>query len=526
MLPEMIAACGRNLAGKTAFIQGSRAATWGDMHLRSSRLASAMRGLGIQRGDTVAILSQERIEVYEHWFASIKAGTVRTGINWRYATAQMIHILMDCRPAMLLVDSHCVSSVGPLTETLNMIGCKVVGFGDGHGLALDYEKLLEEAADTFEPVKYFGEEAVLCTYTSGTTGKPKGVLHKESGVALAMLHTVLSIGISPDDVWYRPNQSSWVVLIGNSAGLANGMTMVIPDGVFELTAFMRDVERLRVTVALLVPTSLARLLDEYRSGHHDLSSLRCLIYGGGPITPRLLRETMQTLKCELIQVYGLTEATWASYLRHADHQQAFKDRPELLGSAGRVALHFEADIRDDEGRSLPAGEVGTLWLKSACVMKGYLNMPELTQSVLHPDGWLATHDIACIDQDGYLFLKDRKNFLIVTGGVNVHASAVEAVLAENTAVREVAVVGLPDEQWGEAVTAVVVRADTEEGKALDEAGILASCTGRLSRMEAPKRILFALELPRNFTGKIDKLTIRESLIRSAAESAAEPAPLS
>lgn len=518
MLPEMIAACGRNYPNKTAFIQGSRTATWHEMDQRSTRLASAMLTLGAKQGDAVAILAQERVEVYEHWFACLKAGVVRVGINWRYAIREMLHILTDCRPVILLVDAHCAQSLVGLEPTLRAIGCKIVGFGDGHNLPIDYESLLTSASPDFQPFRYDGEETVLYTYTSGTTGVPKGVMIKESGVRAAILHTALASGVTPDDVWYRPNQSSWVVLIGNSAGLANGMTMVIPDGIFEVRSFLTDVERLRVTVALLVPTSLLRMLEEYRSGDYDLSSLRCLIYGGGPISPRLLRETYETLGCALVQTYGLTEATWATYLRHDDHLRGFAASPELLLSAGRFALHFEAEIRDDEGRTLARGELGTLWLRGPCVMKGYLNLPELTRTVLKPDGWLITHDVGYIDDQGYLFLKDRKNFLIVTGGVNVYASAVEAVLTESAAIREVAVVGVPDERWGEIVVAVVVRSKGSATPPFDEAEMRAICTGKLSKMEIPKRLVFVQELPRTFTGKVDKLQIRRALISEAAST--------
>lgn len=521
MLPEMITACGRNYPNKRAFVQGSRSATWSEMDERSSRLGNAFRALGIGRGNVVAILSQERLEVYEHWFATIKLGAIRVGINWRYSTREMIHILTDCRPTLLLVDSHCVSSIPPLQETLTNIGCAVIGFGADHGLPFDYETLLARASPTLEPVMYRGDEPVLYTYTSGTTGSPKGVIMSERAVANAILFTALSAGVRPDDIWYRPNQSSWVVLIGNSAGLANGMTMVIPDGVFQVTSFLRDIERLGVTVALLVPTSLRRMLEEHRSGNYSLSSLRCLIYGGGPIAPKLLRETLETLKCELVQTYGLTEATWATYLRHGDHMLGMRERPELLRSAGTFAPHFEASIRDDDGNVLEPGEVGTLWLKGPCVMSGYLNLPEATREVLKPGGWLVTHDIGCIDRDGYLYLKDRKSFLIVTGGVNVHASSVEAALAEHPAVREVAVVGLPDEEWGEIVTAVVVPAQHLPSEKAYAEALIAFCKGRLSKMETPKRVAVADELPRNFTGKLDKLRIRSELMQRLS---GEPRP--
>ena len=509
MLPEMIAACGRNLPRKAAFVQGRRTATWRQMDERSSRFASALGTLGIGTGQVVGILSQERIEVYEHWFGCLKAGAVRVGINWRYAAREMKHILLDCRPRLLLVDAHCATCLPDLATTLADIGCLVAGFGDGHGQPLDYETLLASARAEFEGVRYTGDETVLITYTSGTTGSPKGVMVSERAARTAMLYTAMFAGVAADDIWYRPNQSSWIVLIGNSCGLANGMTMVIPDGVFEVKSFLRDIERLRVTVALLVPTSLQRMLDEYRTGGYDLSSLHTLIYGGGPISPRLLRQAKQELGCKMVQVYGLTEATWVSYLRDDDHLAGFADRPELLESAGTIAMHFEASIRDDDGRPLPNGQIGTLWLRSPCVMNGYLNLPELTASVLKPGGWLVTHDMGCLDDAGYLFLKDRKNFLIVSGGMNVYGSAVEAVLAEHPAIREIAVIGLPDDHWGEVVTAVVVL--TPQGR-LDHEGMRSFCDGKLARMEVPKRLVLVDELPRTFTGKIDKVRIRKLLL--------------
>lgn len=508
MLLEMIAACGRNFATKTAYVQGGRSISWGGLDRRSSALAASLRAMGAGPGRVAAILSQERLEVYEHWFACIKAGAIRVGINWRYAPAQMKHILSDCRPSVLFVDAQCVASLAPLRETLDAIGCRVVGFGPNHGQALDYESVLAAGAGgSNERVTYCGEEPVLYTYTSGTTGSPKGVIISERAVATAIVQCALQVGLRPDDLWYRPNQSSWVVLVGNCANLANGATMVIPDGVFDVKGFLSDVERLKISLALLVPTSLRRVLDEVCAGRHDLSSLRCLVYGGGAIAPQLVRETFDTLGCTLVQTYGLTEATWATYLQHADHVRALRERPELLSSAGRFAPHFDASIRDDEGRPLPAGEIGTLWLKGPCVMNGYLNQPQLTREALK-DGWLVTHDMGCIDEEGYLFLKDRKNFLIVTGGVNVYGSAVEAALAEHPAVHEVAVVGIPDPEWGEAVAAAVV---LRVGATLRADELLRSCSGRLARMEMPKRVAFVGELPKTFTGKVDKLEIRRML---------------
>ena len=515
----MVRACGRNLPEKTAFIQGDRKATWAQMEQRAGKHAAMFNQLGLERGDVSAILSQERIEVYEHWFGCMLAGNVRVGINWRYSEREMIHLLNDCRPKLLLVDANCIEKLPALADTLKEIGCQLVGFGEGHGLDLDMETLFSGITERPEPVHYDGDEVVLYTYTSGTTGLPKCVMLTEVGVRMAILNTTLAFGISPDDIWYRPNQSSWVVLVGNSAGLASGVTMVIPDGVFSTEGFLSDIEKHKVTVALLVPTSLGRMLEEARGGAYDLSTIRLMIYGGGPVVPQLIRETMDTLQCDMLQTYGMTEATggWISFLTPEDHRIGQRDKPELLSSAGRVGLHFEVVIRDDDNNPLETGEIGTVWLRGDCVMKGYLHMPEETAETLHSDGWMSTNDVGYLDAEGYLFLKDRKKFLIITGGVNVYASAVEAVLAEHPAVKTVAVVGVPDRDWGEAIQAVVIG---EDGAALDPEHMIEFCRTRLARMEVPKRIWFVDELAMTFTGKVNKPKIKEMLVEKiAAENA-------
>ncbi len=513
MLPEMIKACSRNLPHKAAFLQGKRSITWREIDARSSRLALVMKACGMGRGDVTAIISHERLEVYEHWFASIKTGGIRIGINWRYSATEMAHILKDCCPKVLLVDAACADKVPEIEAELKEIGCTVIGFGDGHGLSLDYETLLSDTSGDFDAVVYSGDETVLYTYTSGTTGVPKGVMISERAVATALTNTALSLGVEKDDIFYRPAQSSWVVLVGHSSGLANGFTTVIPDGVFDVSTFLSDIARLKVTRTVLVPTVLQRILDEYRAHEYDITSLRTMIYGASPITPRLLRETMETLNCEIAQLYGLTEASggYVSYLRYSDHLRGLTDRPELLSSAGQIGLHFEANIRDDNGNVLAPGEIGTLWLKGDSIMKGYLNMPDLTDAVLFPGGWLCTHDIGYIDDEGYLFLKDRKQSLIITGGVNVFATTVETVIAELAAVKEVAVLGVPDDEWGEIIVAAI---NLYDGVELSKEEVNIHCSNKLSRMECPKRIHFVDEIPKTMNGKIFKGKLKEFLINA------------
>jgi acyl-CoA synthetase (AMP-forming)/AMP-acid ligase II len=296
----------------------------------------------------------------------------------------------------------------------------------------------------------------------------------------------------------------------NCYNLGNGMTVVIPDGSFKVDTFLRDVERFRVTVALLVPTMIHRAIAEYQAGKHDLSSLRMLMYGSSPATPKLIRDAREAFKVDMMQTYALTESTggWVTYLTEEDHKLALESEPELLKSVGRVGIHFDCSIRDDEGRPLPPGSKGEIWLRGSTVMKGYLNMPKESAEALK-DGWLRTNDIGCMDERGYVYLLDRQKFMIITGAVNVFPTTVEAVLIEHPAIQEVAVVGVPHPEWGEAVVAVVARRPTHMDASV--ADIIAFCNGKLSKQETPKHVVFVNELIKTSNAKVKKTEIRKWL---------------
>jgi acyl-CoA synthetase (AMP-forming)/AMP-acid ligase II len=228
---------------------------------------------------------------------------------------------------------------------------------------------------------------------------------------------------------------------------------------------------------------------------------------------------MQEFGCELQQWYGATEgaAGWFSILHHEDHLRALASDPGLLQSCGRPTVHTEIAIVSEAGQRLPANEVGEIAVRSETLMSGYLGLPDETRQVLREPGWLRTGDMGRIDEDGYLYLVDRKKFMIITGGYNVYPVVVENVLAEHPAVREAAVVGVPDERWGEAVGALVVSDGTVTGEDL-----MLFCTGRLARFEVPKHVVLVDRLPRGATGKVLKRAVREQLLPLSAAPATLP----
>lgn len=502
----MLARISRNYGKKTAFHCGSASRTWAEMNERSDRLASGLLSQGAERGDSVALFGQDSLEVFEHYFACMKSGLVRVSINWRYAPNELAHILKDCGAKIVLVRAGLEE---PLQEALRIAGlagsCVVVGYGEGHTQEVDYEELVT-SAPPLAPMDLDPNDPLVISYTSGTSGVPKGVVHSGRTVAAIIYQGAVSRGLTTDDVWYAPLASSWMACVLSMIGLANGMTTVVMDRRFDIDTFIEEVQRHQVTATLLVPTMIKRLMDRCEGRPEVLSSIRLLAYGSAPITVELVERIKRTLACRMIQSYGLTEGGWVSHLTQRDHDRATESKPELLRSVGRPGGMYEISIRGDDGEELPAGEIGEIWLRGETTMLGYLNLAEATRQVL-VDGWLRTHDIGRFDEEGYLFLIDRKDFMIISGAVNIYPSSVESILAEHPDIDEICVVGAPHQEWGEVVVAVVKPHPGRAAPTVAELGAFAKAD--LSRIELPKHVFSVDELPKTSTGKINKSEVRQ-----------------
>ncbi len=508
---ELLRRCARNRPEKIAYYCRNESRSWRQVDQRSERFASALQNLGVRKGAVVGILSRETFEIYEHFFACSKLGAIRVGINWRYAAPQILHILEDSKTRVLLVQAGCAEAIHTHAEALSRLGVIVIGFGPDHHFELDYETLLEQfGREPLDSPQLSPVDSSLYTFTSGSTGKPKGVVLSYGAVAAQVYHSVIGRGMLPGDIVYVPVQSSWVAFLLNAMGTVNGMSHVIVDGQFEIVQFLRDIERLKVTAAQLAPTLILRAIRHMQSAKFDLSSLRLLMYGSAPATPALIKAAKETFQCQLHQSYGSTETGWVAYLYPQDHDLAIRSEPGLLRSAGHVIPQCMASVRDENGRELPPGHVGEIWLTGETLMTGYLNQPELTAEVMR-DGWVRTNDIGRIDDRGYLYLLDRRSFMIVTGGVNVFPANVEAVLSGHDAIEEVAVVGVPHEEWGEAIAAAVkVRAGVPMPP---DADLRRYCEQFLSKPECPKTFRFIETMPRNENGKIDKSELKRLLVQ-------------
>ncbi|MGB8874663.1 MAG: long-chain-fatty-acid--CoA ligase, partial [Solirubrobacteraceae bacterium] len=479
-----------------------RELTYAQLDERSNRLAQALLGSGIGRGARVTYLGRSAPEVIELLLAASKIGAVIVPLNWRLSRRELAGVLEDSKAPMLIADAGYLQTAEALrAEASRPLALRVVGCEHPNA----YEPWLG-AHDAVDPGgRGDPNDVVVQMYTSGTTGVPKGVLTTHRNLAAAAA-TSARWGFNADTISLTPLPLFHIGGIGwVYCGLWHGApTILVSD--FNPAQVLDTLERRRVTNPIFVPTMLQMLTAVPGAAERDYSALRSIVYGASPMTTTALRAALRTFGCEMIGLYGLTESTGGVvHLDGADHD-ADGPRQHLLRSAGRPYEWVELRIVDlSSGEDLPAHSVGEVWLRAPNVMAGYFNRPAETAAAVTADGWLRTGDGGYLDDEGYLFLTDRVKDMIVSGGENVYPIEVEEVLAQHPDVADVAVIGVPDEHWGEAVKALVIARD---GRAASPADVLAFARAHLAGYKLPRSIEFVDDLPRTPTGKVLKRELR------------------
>lgn len=508
---DQIARCGHHYPRRPAYVAGDVSRSWGEVDARSDRIAAVLQALGTRKGDAVGMLSGDFIEVYEHFFGCLKIGAIRVGINRRLAVHELVHVIRDARLTSLAVHVDCMPLLDKLRDAGGTEGLHLIGFGGKHDLPFDLETMIIHAEEQPNFPDIEPEHPAFYSYTSGTTGLPKGVVLTHHGLAVSITHAVTQFGFTREDIFYHATSNAWVAIVLGMLGLANGMTTVLPEGgLFELPRLLPELARHRTTIALLAPTMLGWAIEEHRKGEQDLSALRLIAFGSSPSTPELIRNAHDVFGCELLNCYAMTETTWGgiSFLMPGEIRRAIADKPKLLSSVGQISPLFDIAVRDEQGNDLPPGQAGEVWLRSEANMLCYLNLPDENAAVLI-DGWMRTNDVGQLDDEGYLYLLDRRKFMIISGGINVYPIVVEAALDEHGAIAESCVVGIAHPVWGEAVVAVV---RLRYGETADADSLRDFCRERLNRVQVPKHFHFVTdELPRTVTGKMQKAQVRQSL---------------
>jgi long-chain acyl-CoA synthetase len=482
-----------------AIRHGDRRVTYAELDDRSNRLAHVLLAAGAGPGSRIAHLDRSAPEVVELLLAAGKIGAVAVPLNWRLAATELTAILADAGAPLLIAGPEFAAVAFDVAARIPQ-QLEILGVGD------DYEARLASAVAVDPGGRGEPGDPVVQMYTSGTTGVPKGVLTTQRNLAAATLNVPAWL-FDPDSISLTPLPTFHIGGIGwTYLGLSQGATTILVSE-FDAAAVLDLLESARVTNAVFVPTILQMLTSVRGAAERDFSALRSIAYGASPITTPVLKAALRTFRCPLFGVYGLTETTGGVVQLDPEDHDPDGPREHLLRSAGRPRPWMELRIADPvSGRELPPGAVGEVWMRGPNVMAGYANRPEETAAALTPDGWLRTGDGGFLDQEGYLFVTDRIKDMIVTGGENVYPIEVEEALSHHPAVAEVAVIGVPDERWGEAVTALVV---PRPGAATSGADLVAFARERLAGYKLPRSIHFVDDLPRTPSGKVLKHELRD-----------------
>lgn len=489
---------------RTISVYGQRRRTVAECADRVSRFAGALRELGVASGDRVGILALNSDRYHEYFLAVPWADTVLNPINIRWSAVEIVFALRESQTRVLLVDDQFAPMVPALREGYPELST-VIFIGDAEELPegmLDYEQLLA-AADPVDDVRRGGDQLLGLYYTGGTTGTPKGVMLSHRNLLTSAMGSLatghfLSHGgrlLHSAPMFHLADGASWMA--GQLAGTTHVMVpMFTPDGV------LRAIADNEVTDALLVPTMIQLLVDHPDTTSYDLSGVRHVTYGASAISEAVLERAGKTFpNADFMQAYGMTELSpVATLLQPADHQD-----PMLRRSAGRAAPHGEVQIVDAEDNEVPRGTVGEVVARGDHVMLGYWNRPEETEAALR-GGWMHTGDGGYMDDRGYVFIVDRLKDMIVSGGENVYSAEVENALAKHPGVASVAVIGVPDQRWGERVHAVVVPQQSERPTAEE---LREHCRTHIAGYKLPATVELVDELPMSGAGKILKRELRE-----------------
>ena len=471
------------------------------------RNAGALQALGVGRGDVVAFLDKNHPACVETSLGAGLLGAANAIINWRSAGDEVDYAVNDSGATVLVVGTELMATVEKIRDRLTHVTAVIEVTPDGAERD-GYEALLRAATPVDRQPDVEADDVCLVMYSSGTTGRPKGVMLTHANM---VAHTV-----NAHDGWgFLPGDKSMVAMplfhVGGSSyvlfGLADGVHSIMtrdPDGASLAGAIMAGANR-----TFLVPAVLAQVLQAGPDAVKLFAALKTYTYGAAPMPPPLLRAAMEAWPdTDFIQVYGLTEvAGVATHLMPEEHRTAVSDgHPERLVSAGKALPGVEVRVVDP-GRWRTSTSASTV--SSGCarpqLFKGYLGKPEETAEVITEDGWFRTGDMGKVDAEGYVFVEDRLKDMIISGGENIYSPEVERVLSEHPAVMEVAIIGIPDDTWGESVKAVV---SLHEGAEATEQELIDYCQEHLARFKCPRSVDITGPLPRNPTGKILKKDLR------------------
>ncbi len=507
-IPELYDRCVEFYGDRTAITFNDKSYTYKEMGHYANCLVNAFLDMGLKKGDTVAFLMANCPEYIFCEYAIAKTGAVRVPLAVLLSSNDHIYMMNQAECTTLVYHERMAARVKdmiPQLETVKTFVCISEDPGsimDGH---LHLQKLMKDYPPATEKIEIDPEDLVGIYYTGGTTGKPKGVMLSHRAWVYTVVMEMLELGFGWEEVF------AYLTPLTHAGGclmlpvlLRKGRCVILDH--FDPKALLEAVEKEKITATFMVPTMIYVLLDYPDLKKYDLSSLRNIIYGASAIAPERLKQAVTTFGPILTQLFGQTEAPMMiSALSREEHVVDDPEREkQIFSSAGRPTYHAEIRVVDDDGNEVKQGEAGEVVVRCANMMHGYFKNPEATAETIK-DGWLYTGDIAKQDEEGFLYIVDRKKDMIVSGGFNIFPREIEDVLFEHPSVRGAAVLGVPHEKWGEEVKAIVV---LHEGAQATEEELIAFVKERKGSLIAPKSVEFWDEIPLTNLGKLDKKAMR------------------
>jgi acyl-CoA synthetase (AMP-forming)/AMP-acid ligase II len=483
---------------RPALSEADRSLTYAQLEDQTARIASMLLAAGLAKGDRIAWIGKNSDLYFALFYGAARVGIVMVPIGWRLAPAEWEYIVNDTRAKLLFTGAGFEGVASQLDGKLPYVE-RVIGEAEARSMIAETRRTEFATAGP--------DDAVLQLYTSGTTGNPKGAVLSNRNLFALRKHAEGS------DQAYTKWDDDEVVLVampcahigGTGLGImavASGLpALVLPE--FTPDAVFDAIEHCGVTRLFIVPAALHIMLQQPRCTQVDYSRLKYILYGAAPMPLELLRQCIKVFNAEFIQVYGMTETTGSIVmLPPEDHDPEGNER---MRSAGKPLPGVEIRIVDGAGNDLPPREVGEIWTRSSNNMVGYWNLPDATERTMADGGWIKTGDAGYLDEDGYLFIHDRVKDMIITGGENVYPAEVESAIFGHPDVLEVAVIGVPDEKWGEAVKAVCV---PKPGATIEPESIMNWSRERIAGFKVPRSVDVVPALPRNATGKILRKDLR------------------
>jgi len=497
-------------------LRQNRRVTYEQWNRHVNRLARALADTGVKKGDRVSAVLYNTLELGSLFFACAKLGAVFNPVNYRLSTEEISFILRDAEPKVVVFESTVETQILPIAEREKQLVFWCIDQGTSAGYAQDYWEMVGQAPELSLNIDVDEQDTFSIMYTSGTTGKPKGVMHRhrdlieQSQILIAvtkLTHRDRGLAVAP---MFHVAELHCCFLPRVHIGAGNVLLQQ-----FDARTVLETIQREQVTI-LFAATTMWNLLLKENVEDFDLSSLRLGLYGAAPMAPSMVRAIHERLGIGLVQAYGMTEMGPAVTFLLPDEQL------KKAGSAGKPAIHHEVrvvrpgtDGPSEPEEVLPPGEVGEILVRGTCLMQGYYKREEANRKALYK-GWYHSGDLGCLDEDGYLWVVDRMDDMIISGGENIYPREIEDVLYEHPGVFEVAVVGEPDETWGERVVAYVVPKD--DALTAEDLDAFLRESDKLSNYKRPRRYVFVEALPKNASGKILRYRLRSKRATSVSVS--------